>query len=185
MRDQRRGQHVLERRQLGQQVVELEDEAERLVADLIALLGPQVVDAALLEVDPTLVGPIERAEQVEHGALAGARVADDAEELTVAHVEIEAAQDLDLVGVLDVGLVQVDRTQERWGVEHRILPSMDCVFSPLPSGGEGPGVRGQGLQNPPPSPPTPLPRRGEGSQITHTAAPAPGAAARREMPARY
>ena len=107
--DHLRHQHVFQGREFGQQVVELEDEAERLVAQLIAALRRQVVDASAVEEDFALVGPVEGAEQVQQRALAGAGGADDAEELARLDLQIEAAQHFRLDGVLAVGLVQLDR----------------------------------------------------------------------------
>ena len=40
---------------------------------------------------------------------------------------------------------------------------MRLSYSPLPSGGEGLGVRGRWFRIATPLPPAPLPRRGEGS----------------------
>ena len=105
VRDHLRHQDVFEGGEFGQQVVELEDEAEGLVAQLVALAGRQVVDASAVEADAALVGPVEGAEQVQQRALAGAGGADDAEELAGADVQVDAAQDADDVGVAAIGLV--------------------------------------------------------------------------------
>src|SRR4051812_14564888 len=77
--DHLRHQNIVQRIEFRQQVIELEDEAEREVAQLIALLRRQLVDAAAFEMNHALVRPIERAEQVQERALAGAGLADDAE----------------------------------------------------------------------------------------------------------
>ncbi len=60
-------------RQLGQQVVELEDEAERAVAEAVALAVGQVVDPLAIELDGAGVGRVEQAEQVQERALARSR----------------------------------------------------------------------------------------------------------------
>jgi hypothetical protein len=48
MGDHRRAQHVFKGVELGQKMVELKNEPERLVAQAIAVLGFQVVDAPAL-----------------------------------------------------------------------------------------------------------------------------------------
>ena len=89
-----------------------------MIGDLTGVPGWQVVDASAFEMDGALVRVIERAEQVQHRALARAGIADDGEELSLGNIEIEPAQDFDAVGELDVGLVQIIRTQERRRAEH-------------------------------------------------------------------
>src|SRR5262249_37294707 len=106
--DHLRHQHVLQRVELRQQMIELEDVTERLIAEQIALVGGQVIDATAIEIDSPLVWPIQRAEQVQERALAGAGGADDAEKFAACQLEIEPAQDWDLDGVLAIRLVQID-----------------------------------------------------------------------------
>ena len=101
-------------------MVELEDEAERLIAQPIALLGGQIVDALGVEKNAALVGLVERAEQMQQRALAAAGTADDAEKLAGVHFEIHSGQHRHLDGVLAIGLVNVDRRQQRQIIEHRI-----------------------------------------------------------------
>src|SRR5262245_490634 len=123
-------------------MVELEDEAEGLVAQPVALLGGQVVDAVAFEKDGAVVGPIERADEVQERAFAGAGGADDAKELTVRDFEIEAAQHLDLVRVAAVRLLQSDGVQKGGRPGHASC-SFHPYFSPLlctrgrGAGGEG------------------------------------------------
>ena len=105
MGDHLRHEDVFEGGEFGQQVVELEDEAEGLVAQLVAAARRQVVDALAVEMDLALVGPVEDAEQVQQRALAGAGGADDAQELARMHLQVEAAQHFRLDGVLAVGLL--------------------------------------------------------------------------------
>jgi hypothetical protein len=119
MRDHQRHQDVFKRRQLRQEVIELKDETERAVAKGVALKGGQVVDAFILQANLTLIGPVERAEQMEQRALTGAGSPDNADELAVLHLQIDAAQHVDALGVLAVGLVQVDGVEQ--GI-HVILP---------------------------------------------------------------
>ena len=65
-----------------------------------------------------LVRLVERAEQVQQRALAGAGRADDAQELAVRDVEVEAVEHRHLDGVLAIGLVEID------GAEQGIASSM-------------------------------------------------------------
>src|ERR1022692_3804064 len=99
-------------------MIELKDEAKGAIAQLVALTGAQVVDASAFEVDAAVVGLIERAQEVQHGTLAGAGVADDREEFPLGDVDIEAAQHLDAIGVLGVGFAQVDGAQDRLRAVH-------------------------------------------------------------------
>ena len=78
--DHDRGEDVFERRELRQQVIELKDHAEVLVAEHVAAARGEVVDAVAVEVDFAGVGRVERAEQVQQRALAAAALADDGDE---------------------------------------------------------------------------------------------------------
>src|SRR5262249_31326864 len=129
MPDHQRHQHVLERAQFGQEVVELEDEAERAVAQGVAFGGGAVVDPLAGQADLALVWPIERAGQVQQPALCPAGAAEPAHELAFLHVEVDAAQNLDAVGVLPVRLVQIDGAQQE-RVTHFLPP---CAASSSPT----------------------------------------------------
>ena len=63
--------HVFQRRQLGKQVIELEDEAERRVPHRIAMPFGPVVDALAVDQHRPRIGGVEQAQDVEEGALAG------------------------------------------------------------------------------------------------------------------
>src|SRR6516162_9105113 len=62
-------QHVLERIQFGEQVVELEDETESLVAQGIAPLGRQIIDAFSVQPDRSFIGPVDSSQQVQERTL--------------------------------------------------------------------------------------------------------------------
>ena len=81
MGNHQRREHVFQRAQLRQQVIELEDHAELAVAQAVAGRGRQVVDPLAGVIDFALVGRIERAQQVQQRALARAALADDGQEL--------------------------------------------------------------------------------------------------------
>ena len=90
-------------------MVKLENEAERLIAQLVALLGRHIVDTAALQIDAALVGTVQGAQQVQQRAFAGAGRADDAEELAVFDGEVQPAQDRNDDRIFAVGFVQIDR----------------------------------------------------------------------------
>src|SRR5262249_36898090 len=152
--------------QLGEEVVELEDEAEGAVAEVVAAAGGDVVDAFAVQQDAAVVGVVEGAEQVQEGALAGAGGADDAEELAGPDGEVEAGEDGDLEFVLAVGLVEVAGRQQGESRFHARTPFAGFAR------GERRGV----------SPPVGAPRTGRLTPgrspglITRTEGPAPGAA---------
>ena len=104
--DHLRHEDVFQGGEFGQQVVKLENEAECLVAQQVASLRRQVVDALAVEKDFAFVGPVEDAEQVQQRTLAGAGGADDAEEFALLYFQVEAAQHFRLDGVLAIGLLQ-------------------------------------------------------------------------------
>jgi hypothetical protein len=54
--DHQRHHHVLQRRELWEQVVELEDEAERFVAEFVTFDRRQIVNAPAIIMDGPLVG---------------------------------------------------------------------------------------------------------------------------------
>ncbi len=78
--DHPRREHVFQRRQLGEQVIELKDHAEPLVAQGVAPRAGQVVDSSAGKLDLAGVGLVERAEDVQERALARSALADDRKE---------------------------------------------------------------------------------------------------------
>ena len=105
MADQLRHEHVLEGGQLGQQVIKLEDESERAVAMLVALAIGEIVDPFAVEQYFTRVGCVEQAEQVEQRALARAAGSHDGDHLSALDVEVDPAENRDLVLPFPVALV--------------------------------------------------------------------------------
>ena len=100
--DLERHRHVVERAEFGQQVVELVDEAQVLVAQaaLFGRIGMRNVLAEQLDLSGG--GRIEPAHQVQQRALAGARSADDGQRFAGAHVQVDAVQH----GEVDAPLVK-------------------------------------------------------------------------------
>ena len=80
--------HVVQHAELGEQVVELEDEADLLVADLRqARTGWKAACGFTIDAHLALVVRVHGAEDVEQGALAAAALAGDAHELTPRHLQ--------------------------------------------------------------------------------------------------
>ena len=104
--DQLRHEHVFKRRQLGQQVIELEDEPERAVAQLVALAFGQVVDPLAVEQHLARFGRVEQAQQVQERALARAAGPHDRDHLAALDLQIDPAQNGDLVLALVIALEQ-------------------------------------------------------------------------------
>ncbi len=105
--DHQRDQDVFQRGQLRQEVIELEDHAELAVPQGIAAGGGQVVDPLALEVDFALVRGVQRAQQVQQGALARAALAHDRQEFALADAHAQAAEHGHGERPLAIALVQV------------------------------------------------------------------------------
>ena len=84
VRERRRDDHVAETRQVIEQVERLEHEADRLVAELArACASPAAMRVDTEHLDLAGVGLIEAADDVEQRRLAGARLADERDQLAV------------------------------------------------------------------------------------------------------
>ncbi len=90
--DQQRHHHVLERGELGQQVVELEDEADLPIAQVVLLLGGQRLILGTVQRDAAAGRFVEGAEEVQQGALARTARADDGDDLATVHREVHMLQ---------------------------------------------------------------------------------------------
>ena len=86
-RQARGEQDVLLARQLGHEVVGLEDEADVVAAHAGQLALGAPVQAAADDLDGAGLGPVERAEQVQQRRLARARAPDDGHELAGARLD--------------------------------------------------------------------------------------------------
>jgi hypothetical protein len=104
---------VLERRELRQQVVQLEDETDVPVA--VGGEPARVAGEDLLATKEQSAGVrgVETAEAVQEGRLADARVADDRHGLPFADFQVEPLQDADAALARAVGLVNAARAQDR------------------------------------------------------------------------
>ena len=106
---------VFEDVEFGEEVVELEDEAEGVVAEVGAAPGAGVGEGASAVEDAAGVGAVEGAGDVEEGGLAGAGGADDGDELAGVEGEGDAAEDLEASGSHLVGLGDVEDLDEGLG----------------------------------------------------------------------
>src|SRR4051794_19876961 len=83
--DEQWHRHVLERRELGQQVVELIDEAESTIAYRAPLLLALLVNVLTVHQHMTGGGAVESSEDLEQCRLAGARRTDNVYEVHGRH----------------------------------------------------------------------------------------------------
>ena len=90
--DQQRHRDVLQCAELGQQMVELVQEAERPVAQTGERALPHRVHPLSAQADLAGRRGIEPAEQVQQRALARTGTADDSDTLAGTHLEVDAAQ---------------------------------------------------------------------------------------------
>ena len=114
---------VFQRRKLGQQVIELEHEAHRVVA--VAVERPP---APLINVLPVVehgarVGPVQPAEQVQQGGLAAARPAQDRQQLAGTDFAVHAPQHAQVGAAHAVGLLDAGGVQDGGGSGHHGFPS--------------------------------------------------------------
>ena len=129
--DERRG-HVLEGARARQQVVELKDEPEELVAQTGASGVVQVADVVAGEQVGARVGAVEQAEHVQQGRLAGAGAPGAGDPLAAPHLQVEVVEDRQgdvavTVGAFDAGRGEdhvVARTGNRQPLfAHLVSPS--------------------------------------------------------------
>src|SRR5690606_22664216 len=115
--DQRRHHDVLERRELTQQVVELEDEADVAIAHRRHLLVVQHRDVAPPEEDLPRGRAVERPQDVQERRLSGAARADDRDGLPRIDADVDSVQDLEPGPVAaDEDLRYVPRLEGRCGL---------------------------------------------------------------------
>ena len=101
--DQQRHRHVLQRREFGQQVMELVDEAKRAIAQLAARSIGQAIDLPPGDRHRSCSRQVQAAEQLQQRGLAGAGRADDRDALAGGDLEIDALEHFDArVALLEV-----------------------------------------------------------------------------------
>ena len=92
--DHGRQHGVLQGGELGQQVIELEDEADLLVTQVGAMPGAQAPGVLAGDADRALGRAVQQTQDVEQGGLPGAGGAHEREPLPGAELEVDAVQDL-------------------------------------------------------------------------------------------
>src|SRR5262245_18838831 len=112
--DHDRSEHVLEGRKLRQQVIELKDHAELLVAEHVAAARSEIVDPLALEVNFAGVGRVERAEQMQQRAFAAAALTHDRLEPAFADRKIDSLKHRHDELALAIALLQAAGSKERW-----------------------------------------------------------------------
>ena len=90
--DAQRHGHVIERAELGQQVMELVDKAQVLVAQPPLFGSRSLCQVLAMQVHAARRGRIERAHQVQERALARARGAHNGQRLARVHVQVHALE---------------------------------------------------------------------------------------------
>ena len=108
-----RNQDVLEHRELGKQVLLLEDEAERVVAEGGGLFLRERGDVLAADLDGAGGGAVEGAEEIEQGRFPAAGGADDRGGLALGDSQIEVGEDADVLAV-NGGCSSVWLSLRRW-----------------------------------------------------------------------
>ena len=110
---QQRQFDVLERRQHRHQIVELEDEADVARAPVGEFGFVELADILAGDDQLAGIGAVDAGDQVEQRALARPRRPHQREELALADVETDAAEDGDLLLSAPVGLDDVAQRNQR------------------------------------------------------------------------
>ncbi len=91
MANHQRHQHILDGRELRQQMIELKDHSKLFITQPIARPGGQLVDSMIPKVNLAGIRLIESAEQMEQRTFTRTALTDDGQELAGAQVEINSA----------------------------------------------------------------------------------------------
>ena len=94
-RNQRRNHHVLHGGELGQQLVELEHEAQPRAAEAGQLAAPQGKHVGAVDADGAAVRPVERTHDLQQRRLARTAGADDADDLAPTDVQVYPPEHLE------------------------------------------------------------------------------------------
>ena len=95
---------ILQRREFGQQVVGLEDEADVLVAETCQLPLLQSEDIGIPIMQGAGVGAVEGAENLQQGGLAGTRGTDNGDHLALLDADTHVFQHMEVaVALVDIG----------------------------------------------------------------------------------
>lgn len=92
--DEGRNHHVLDSGELGQQLMELEDEADATVAEVAQLSLRETAHVGAVDGYGAAVGAVEGSDDLEQGGLAGTAGTDDAHHLTFIYMQVDALEHL-------------------------------------------------------------------------------------------
>ena len=131
--DRRRQLDVLAGAEAGQEVEELEDEAEVCGPEPGPLSFAEAADLAAVEAQPSLARGVEGAEQVQQRALAAARGADDRDQLAGLDPHRDPVQNLHCAGAERIALANPVQLQDGAGVTPLLeLPTVLAIQPTLP-----------------------------------------------------
>src|SRR6185312_13238146 len=132
---EQRQRHVLQRAGAGHEVEALEDEADASAADRGERVVGKAPDGGALEAVVARGRPVETAEDVQQGRLAGPGSAHDGDELAGRDTKVDAAQrrDLDVAEAIEAGeAADLDRHSGR---AHQRLPAVRARATAIRSPG--------------------------------------------------
>ena len=127
-RNEGRQHHILQGGELGQELVELKDEADVLISEAREGGIAQARYVGIGQGDGTLVGAQQSAHHLEQGGLAGTRSADDAHHFAAGDVGVDAFEHFESAKrFVDVADGEDGHGEEFWGMtkegeEDRVLP---------------------------------------------------------------
>src|SRR5437867_4264483 len=100
---QRRHQNIFQNRTLRVQVMRLEDKADFLTAHGRQFVVVKLAEVLAFEQDPSGGGPVEGAQDVQHGAFARAGWTNDGEGFAANNLQRDAAEHLYAFSAFDAG----------------------------------------------------------------------------------
>ena len=127
-RNEGRQHHILQGGELGQELVELKDEADVLISEAREGGIAQARHVGIGQGDGTLVGAQQSAHHLEQGGLAGTRSADDAHHFAAGDVGVDAFEHFESAKrFVDVADGEDGHGEEFWGMtkegeEDGVLP---------------------------------------------------------------
>src|SRR6185295_359008 len=123
-----RDDHILQRAELRQQVMELIDEAEQVAAQAGSAVVVELCGFLPLELDRPGEAPFKQSDGLEQGRFARAGRSEERDNLARPDLEIDSAQDLDRDMALDEFALEVARDEDR--VTHSAAPAPDPSWPP-------------------------------------------------------
>lgn len=111
--DEGRHAGILKRRELGQEMVELEDKPDPSIPELRLLILRHLKDILTVEVDRACRGPIEHPDDVEERALSGSGSPDDRDKFASLNLETDAVEHRQLVPAHYKCLTEISNTNHR------------------------------------------------------------------------